>query len=147
MDTKICSCCRVEKPTKSFHKSRTRGDGFACYCKQCASQKTKDRYLQNKDLLYLRQKLRNDKIKELVKSKLTPCVDCGESDPLVLDFDHVRGEKKFNISQAIGKVQVALLLEEIAKCDSRCANCHRRKTHRTVWSKCLRRHTHSDACL
>ncbi|OLE51211.1 MAG: hypothetical protein AUG51_24615 [Acidobacteria bacterium 13_1_20CM_3_53_8] len=58
-----------------------------------------------------------------------PCVDCGEADVLVLDFDHVRGGKVFNISEAMHKCYgVATLMAEIAKCEVRCANCHRRRT-------------------
>ena len=58
-----------------------------------------------------------------------PCVDCGEADPLVLEFDHVRGVKSGNISQMMAYcVSEARLLEEIAKCEVRCANCHRRVT-------------------
>lgn len=58
-----------------------------------------------------------------------PCVDCGESDPIVLEFDHVRGEKKFRIGAARRKCgSIGALLAEMAKCDMRCANCHRRKT-------------------
>lgn len=56
-----------------------------------------------------------------------PCVDCGEPNPLVLEFDHVKGEKKFDLSRP----RTALLqpvIEEIAKCVVRCANCHRLKT-------------------
>lgn len=60
-----------------------------------------------------------------------PCVDCGENDPVVLEFDHVRGEKEFNIADvarnAVGREK---LQEEIQKCEVRCANCHRRKTKR-----------------
>jgi hypothetical protein len=57
-------------------------------------------------------------------------VDCGESDPIVLEFDHVRGVKRGEISRLKTMVSLETLAEEIAKCDVRCANCHRRKTHR-----------------
>ncbi len=58
-----------------------------------------------------------------------PCVDCGEPDPIVLEFDHVRGEKRADVDSLITVgCSRALLLAEIAKCDVRCANCHRRRT-------------------
>lgn len=61
--------------------------------------------------------------------KAHPCVDCGESDPVVLDFDHVTGVKVMSIARLLGnKHTIESLLEEIAKCEMRCANCHRRKT-------------------
>lgn len=57
------------------------------------------------------------------------CVDCGEKDPTVLDFDHVRGVKFKNISKMIqDNNSMKRIQEEIAKCEVRCANCHRRKT-------------------
>jgi hypothetical protein len=56
-------------------------------------------------------------------------VDCGERDPIVLEFDHVRGSKTGNVTRMMyNKVSVEKLKAEIAKCDVRCANCHRRKT-------------------
>ena len=43
-----------------------------------------------------------------------PCVDCGESDPIVLEFDHVRGEKVDAISAMIGRgFQFGRIKEEI----------------------------------
>jgi hypothetical protein len=58
-----------------------------------------------------------------------PCVDCGETDVVVLEFDHVRGCKERTISSMLVQgYSFAKILEEIAKCDVRCANCHRRKT-------------------
>jgi hypothetical protein len=60
-----------------------------------------------------------------------PCVDCGEGDPIVLDFDHVRGVKRFSVANAArGKHAMSTVIEEIAKCEVRCANCHRRVTHK-----------------
>lgn len=58
-----------------------------------------------------------------------PCVDCGESDPIVLEFDHVKGKKLNNIMTLVNWVAASSTLdEEIKKCSVRCANCHRRIT-------------------
>ncbi len=59
-----------------------------------------------------------------------PCTDCGESYPAcVMDFDHVRGEKLFNVTSMKGRSpSEAAILEEVAKCDVVCANCHRIRT-------------------
>lgn len=60
-----------------------------------------------------------------------PCVDCGEADPEVLDFDHVRGTKTANIAEFTrGGYSLARLIAEVEKCEVRCANCHRRITRR-----------------
>ena len=58
------------------------------------------------------------------------CVDCGYSKhPYALDFDHLR-DKKYNIgSLARSRCSPETLWSEIAKCEIRCANCHRIKTH------------------
>ena len=64
------------------------------------------------------------------------CVDCGEADPIVLEFDHVRGTKQDNVSTLIGRAfSWKRILEEVAKCEVRCANCHRRKTAAQFWSR------------
>lgn len=62
-----------------------------------------------------------------------PCVDCGEVDPIVLEFDHLpEFEKRFEIGRAVtGSTRSwAAILAEIAKCDVVCANCHRRRGSR-----------------
>lgn len=60
-----------------------------------------------------------------------PCLDCGESDIIVLEFDHVRGKKSSPISTAIRHCwSIEKLQKEIEKCEVRCANCHRRVTHK-----------------
>lgn len=58
-----------------------------------------------------------------------PCVDCGERDPVLLDLDHVRGDKVESVSFMVRNNTGWQAIEaEIAKCEVRCANCHRRKT-------------------
>ncbi len=55
------------------------------------------------------------------------CVDCGEKDPIVLEFDHIR-DKTFTISSVGRDKKLLDVKKEIEKCQVRCANCHRRKT-------------------
>lgn len=55
-----------------------------------------------------------------------PCIDCRESDPRVLDFDH-RGDKKAEIAQLVKSGRLSVIQTEILKCDVRCANCHRKR--------------------
>jgi hypothetical protein len=61
-------------------------------------------------------------------------VDCGESDPAVLEFDHVRTGVT-RIADLITRGRPAAEIEaEIACCVVRCANCHRRVTaQRAGW--------------
>lgn len=63
--------------------------------------------------------------------KLNPCTDCGnEFHPVCMDFDHVKGEKKFNISKAAQlPITTDDLLDEIDKCELVCSNCHRLRTY------------------
>lgn len=56
-----------------------------------------------------------------------PCVDCGEDDVAVLEFDHVRGAKERNIS-AMMELSPRRVRAEVDKCEVRCGNCHRRRT-------------------
>lgn len=59
-----------------------------------------------------------------------PCVDCGNDDYRVLDFDHVHGEKEIQICHAIRKGwSPDKLQKEIDKCEVRCSNCHRIVTY------------------
>jgi len=67
----------------------------------------KKHYASNKEIYKARSKKRNQlqrkKNKEYVNSikENSQCVDCGESNPLVLDFDHVRGVKVSHIADMV----------------------------------------------
>ena len=59
-----------------------------------------------------------------------PCVDCGESDPIVLEFDHTKDKHKSMSDMVRQSYSIDKIKNEIEKCEVRCANCHRRKTDR-----------------
>lgn len=68
---------------------------------------------------------------EYVKDYLSnnPCVDCGEDDFRVLEFDHRDpADKDVRVSVLVGGYSMKRLIAEIEKCDVRCCNCHRIKT-------------------
>ena len=63
----------------------------------------------------------------------------GLVNPLVMEFDHLPGTVKvMNLgdggARRLGREK---LMEEIAKCVVRCANCHRMRTAVTLWGKTL----------
>ena len=59
------------------------------------------------------------------------CADCGETDSRVLQFDHVRGEKRGEVPAMVNSgYGWDTILAEIAKCEIVCANCHTRRTAR-----------------
>lgn len=77
------------------------------------------------------ESLRGQKVAIVEERKKSPCADCGGTFPAVcMDFDHVRGVKKTGINQIVAQFwSVDILLEELAKCELVCANCHRIRTH------------------
>ena len=131
---KTCTKCHLNKDDEEFSRKRTTRDGLIIrqsYCKECVRESSK-LYYQNNREKYLAKNYRarhwlREKVFEYLRDKR--CVDCGEGDPIVLEFDHVRGHKKGTIRDVlIRTTRWEKVLEEIAKCEIRCANCHRRKT-------------------
>tara|TARA_R110001632_G_scaffold187568_1_gene307989 strand:- start:357 stop:707 length:351 start_codon:yes stop_codon:yes gene_type:complete len=84
---------------------------------------------------FLRNKSQRIKSKEYIDAikSISECIDCGESNPLVLDFDHVRGNKKMCISNMVrNSYSIETIQKEIEKCEIRCSNCHRIVTHKRI---------------
>lgn len=115
---------------------KIKGVKLQYHCKECSRKYIRNHYLHNLKYYLEKARKRNKTIKDVGTSYLGPyllshpCVDCGEKDILVLEFDHRDRSKKIseirNIIQRGGTLEKIKI--EVAKCDVRCANCHRRKT-------------------
>jgi hypothetical protein len=128
-----CGRCGLTKPVAEFAWRRKLKGQRDNYCRPCRSAYKKEHYAANKARYIERAAARKVRLSRLHAEKLIeyfathPCVDCGETDPLVLEFDH-RGDKEFDISRVLPYKSWEAILREIEKCDVRCANCHRRIT-------------------
>ena len=127
---KTCSACKIQHTFEKFNKSSRNKGGLQNICRQCSSLASKERYVNMKPEDYARRKQNKKDVRiQLFEYKRTQsCVDCGEDDPIVLDFDH-RSQKNKTASVAqLTNYSWTKVLKEIEKCDVRCANCHRRRT-------------------
>jgi hypothetical protein len=129
---KQCSLCKEYKPIEEYSMKRGKPTNR---CKPCNNEYFKKWYLANKDKQIQRVKSNEVKNKLVTQQfileyfKKNPCVDCGETNPIVLEFDHVSGTKKKNVSELIyGGYTLDRLKQEIELCEVRCANCHRIRT-------------------
>lgn len=133
---KTCSKCKTSKSLEAFPRNVAKKDGRGTACLECQRLYTRSHYNGNKQY-YVDKARRNDigykaQAREYIVEyfKTHPCVDCGESDMTVLEFDHRDGvDKSCGISALVrGQAKLDRLIAEIAKCDVRCCNCHRRRT-------------------
>ena len=130
-----CGRCRQFKPVTEFGWHRKHLGQWDTYCRPCRSAYGRDHYLANRQR-YVDQAQKRKEELGLKRTRFLleyfrahPCVDCGETDSVVLEFDHLR-EKTFNIGSDLSRRRWNSILAEMAKCEVVCANCHRRRTGR-----------------
>ncbi len=132
---KQCSRCKRLLPRNAFARHTQRRDGLQGHCQKCHRLYDKEHYRRHRDrrrtAIIAWNRTRREEHYRLTFDFLSkhPCVDCGESNPIVLEFDHVRGVKAYAIG-ALVRVGCSYntLLSEMKKCEVRCANCHRIRT-------------------
>ena len=134
---KICCRCKTGKSEQKFGKNKNNSDGLQRYCKECKKKIARSWYMGAGRKLHLECVTRNNhKYRKILRDfvwdylKQHPCKMCGETDPVVLEFDHLGISKKENdISKLIcNSTNKNVLLKEIEKCQVLCSNCHKRKT-------------------
>lgn len=142
---RYCRRCDSWKSVEEFNWL-DKAEGLRQYvCKSCQRKQMRERYTKNKERVKVINKVAALNGRETAREYcydylLThPCMDCGEKDPTVLSFDHVRGEKDTDISNMVNRgYSVDRIKSEIKKCDVVCLNCHilreaeRRKTYRWI---------------
>lgn len=136
MSLRTCSNCREGKPLEEYALRSKKSGTRQWMCKTCSAEYKRAWYLRNRvDHLAKVRVLRERASAEnrlrfwafLLRQR---CADCGETDPVVLELDHLR-DKRNNVSAMVSSGFSWESIEaEIAKCEVRCANCHRRRTAR-----------------
>jgi hypothetical protein len=146
VDKKICVVCKLEKPLLEFIKDNRRKNGRGSRCLLCHSKAENARIRtpegkeskKKSDATYRKNNLEKICVKkrtryvegtQIINSyKCIPCMDCGKTfPPDCMELDHVRGKKVIRVS-ALKFSSRDKLLEEILKCETVCAVCHRIRT-------------------
>src|SRR5712692_9418027 len=146
-----CTRCGGTKPLDQFPPVRRGEPRRQTWCRACFAQANRRNYYyrnherEKARLVQQVERRRNENQHEMIAYLLDhPCVDCGETDIVVLEFDHV-GPKKADVSTlANGGSSWARVMKEIAQCEVRCASCHRRKTAKRRSERTRKRHGESS---
>ena len=108
MTTRICTKCGIEKDIEEFSWS-IHGVKRHSRCKKCHAAEKADYYERNKEKVleykWDRQQRKREEARKYVWEYLSThaCVDCGQADPMVLTFDHIRGTKRMNIAELVNR--------------------------------------------
>jgi hypothetical protein len=141
---KRCTKCKKDKDINQYNFKIISLGIKSSVCKECSRLLIKNHYNENREYYINKAKLRNYQIKQRVLNYIyqylskNHCKDCGESDITVLEFDHSSKFIKIGAVSSLIKNKYPLnkVIDEISKCEVRCANCHRRKTAREFnWAK------------
>lgn len=139
-----CTECLLLKPEENFAwRSKTKGTRHK-KCKACQKSYFSQHYQNNKE--YYKSKVDSNRFslkernREFIREYLknNPCIDCGNSDVRVLQFDHKELKNADPNRKRFSEIMTSRpkIIEEIAKCDVRCANCHMIRTAEQMgWSR------------
>ena len=120
-----CSKCEIQKPRKEYPKRGPKE--LRSNCVPCRTIL--------RDAAYKRKKVTENRSNILAYKSTHPCVHCGEGDPVVLHFHHLR-DKEHTVSKMVGRgIHWPRISSEIDKCIVLCANCHLKEHDRGAYSR------------
>ena len=131
---KNCNHCGLYLPDEAFNwRNRLLGIRHVT-CRNCQKEYQQKWYEGHKDThlanvqsrkVEARQEARQFVLEYLYSH---PCSKCGETDPIVLEFDHIRGKEEEIARLITNGASIDRLEKEMRRCQVLCSNCHRRKT-------------------
>ena len=136
-DESYCRTCKTWKPKNEFYYRNAELRLLEYDCMECLKAHRRKSYANHRTTT----RASNDEWtrrtveigKEYVYNYLLahPCADCGNNNILTLTFDHVQGEKYFNVSEMVSRGRsLETIKAEIEKCEVVCFNCHMRRERR-----------------
>lgn len=143
---KVCNKCKKEREEIEFSFRDKNLEIRKERCRVCDKEYHDEYYSKNRDKEIQRSGVARDIARNRNREYLIdylanhPCIDCYETDIVVLEFDHITNNKYKSIAEMAWSCHSIKSIEkEIAKCVVRCANCHRRKTAKQFnWVKYFR---------
>jgi hypothetical protein len=143
-NSRWCPWCGRARPTCDFPLRRRATGERQSICGECLNQYRREHYRlyrtdyieRNSRLLKERGRKWSRRLWEFLLAH--SCVDCGETNPIVLEFDHMDRTTKLNHVGSLARAGYpwSTVFAELEKCEVRCANCHRKRTARQfAWPK------------
>lgn len=128
--------CKKELEESNFSIKRETETSiiYQSYCRDCNKLYQKEHYSKNTNAYKKKEQNKRKEYRIVNKQHLltffaSGCKDCGETDLVVLECDHVsQSIKRFDIATAMYKTSEKVFLDELNKCEPVCANCHKRRT-------------------
>src|ERR1051325_9218597 len=124
---KACPRCGRTLEASEFNvKDRSTGR-LQVYCRECSRGYVREHYRRNTAYYTTKARKRNKLVRSETRERLMaylqehPCIDCGETDPIVLQFDHVDAKtKQREVSLLMQNYSSWAVIEaEMAKCEVR----------------------------
>lgn len=123
-----CGRCEHNLPETDFNRL---GAGRQYWCRACFKDYQRSRGAKNRVQVAAAIVRRRARAQALVAARLSDrgCVDCGETDPVVMEFDHVVPGKRGGVADMTYRgAPVGDLQDELDRCDLVCVSCHRLRT-------------------
>jgi hypothetical protein len=133
---KTCPGCRRSLDASEFNFKNRATARLQVYCRECSREYIRKHYRRNTEYYCRKARIRSAVVRQDLRQRLLEyfrehhCVDCGEADPVVLQFDHRdRSNKSADVAELVKRrVAWRTIRAEIEKCVVRCANDHARRT-------------------
>jgi hypothetical protein len=124
---KRCGRCGRQLPIEAFNRA---GSKRQHWCRACFAAYFKSRGALHVEQVNNAKTVRRAAAREFIEDHLSinPCTDCGETDPVVLEFDHML-EKRDDLTRLVSEgFSTTALAREVRACEVVCVNCHRQRT-------------------